>query len=145
MWRELADRWRALRSDVERLKQRDPAGYVHAPATKMLAMLAVLMLREIPADPNANEYRQGHALGRKLGHWRRAKFFGRFRLFFRFHSRRRAIVYVWLNDENTLRKAGARTDPYTVFARMLAAGTPPDDFDDLLRASGPLRGEAKDR
>ncbi len=107
----------------------------------MLAMLAALMLREIPANPNANEYRQGHSLGKRFAHWRRAKFFRRFRLFFRFHRQRRAIVYVWLNDEHTLRKAGARTDPYAVFANMLARGTPPDDFDQLLHAATSLRGE----
>jgi toxin YhaV len=105
----------------------------------MLKMLAALMFREIPSDPNARRYRLGHSLGTQFTSWRRAKFFGRFRPFFRFHSQRRAIVYVWLNDEHTLRKAGARTDPYAVFAKMLASGTPPDGFDDLLRASGTLR------
>ena len=141
IWKELADRWGAVRAEVERLRAKDPTGYVHAPSTKMLAMLAALMLREIPANPNANEYRQGHSLGKRWANWRRPKFFRRFRLFFRFHSQRRAIIYVWLNDENTLRKAGARTDPYAVFAKMLSTGTPPDDFDQLLHASSPVRGE----
>lgn len=104
----------------------------------MLKMLAALMFREIPSDPNAKRYRFGHSLGTQFTSWRRAKFFGRFRLFFRFHSQRRAIIYVWLNDERTLRKAGARTDPYAVFAKMLTSGNPPDGFDDLLRASGTL-------
>jgi len=107
----------------------------------MLKVLAALMFKEIPADPNAKRYRLGHSLGRQFTSWRRAKFLGRFRLFFRFHSKRRAIVYVWLNDEQTLRKAGARTDPYAVFARMLAAGEPPGDFDDLLRAAAALRAQ----
>ena len=107
----------------------------------MLKVLAALMFKEIPADPNAKRYRLGHSLGSRFTSWRRAKFLGRFRLFFRFHSKRRAIVYVWLNDERTLRKAGARTDPYAVFAKMLAAGEPPDDFDGLIRASGALLSE----
>ena len=47
----------------------------------------------------------------------------------------KVIVYVWLNDENTLRKAGARTEPYAIFAAMLARGAVPDDFDALVRAS----------
>ncbi len=32
------------------------------------------------------------------------------------------IIYVWFNDENTLRKAGAKTDLYETFKRMLARG-----------------------
>lgn len=107
----------------------------------MLAMLAALMLREIPADPGAREYRLGRTLGPRFTHWRRAKFFGRFRPFFRYHSGRRIIVYVWLNDEHTLRKAGSRTDVYAVFAAMLTRGVPPDDFEALVRASRALRTE----
>ena len=139
IWTDLANRWRALKAEVERLRVQDREGYVRAPATKMLAMLAALMFREIPADPDAKEYRQGHTLGKPFAHWRRAKFFRRFRLFFRFHSKHRAIVYAWLNDETTLRRAGARTDPYAVFAGMLARGQPPDNFEVLLRASVALR------
>ena len=33
---------------------------------------------------------------------------------------------------NTLRKAGAGSDPYAVFARVLASGNPPDDWPALL-------------
>jgi toxin YhaV len=137
----MAQRWSALRAEVERRRRQDQRGYVHSPAAKMLKAVAALMFKEIPADPNAKRYRLGHALGKPFTWWRRAKFFGRFRLFFRFHSRRRAIVYVWLNDEQTLRKAGARTDPYAVFAGMLAAGQPPNDFDDLLGAAGGLAAQ----
>jgi len=35
------------------------------------------------------------------------------------------IVYVWINDEFTLRKAGSKTDAYAVFKSMLNAGNPP--------------------
>jgi len=60
----------------------------------MLKMLAKLMLGDIPADPNAKQYRLGHSLGKQFTSWRRAKFFQRYRLFFRFDSQRQAIVYV---------------------------------------------------
>ena len=60
---------------------------------------------------------------------------GRFRLFFRFSTAHRAIIYAWLNDASTLRKAGAPTDPYTVFKRRLDAGDPPGDWDLLLAAA----------
>jgi len=62
----------------------------------------------------------------------RAKFLQRFRLFFRFDSASRIIIYAWVNDENTLRKAGSRSDPYTAFSRQLDDGDPPDDWDELL-------------
>jgi len=40
-------------------------------------------------------------------------------------------------DLRTLRSAGNKTDPYTVFARMLAQGSPPDDWASLLARSAP--------
>ena len=52
--------------------------------------------------------------------------------FSEFNSQAKVIVYTWVNDRNTLRKAGAGTDPYAVFARMLAGGNPPDDWPALL-------------
>ncbi len=42
------------------------------------------------------------------------------------------IVYAWVNDEDTLRTYGSRTDAYAVFARVLETGNPPDDWDALL-------------
>lgn len=52
------------------------------------------------------------------------------------------IVYAWVNDRDTLRKAGAKSDPYAVFARMLAAGNPPDDWPALLATAQAMEGEA---
>ena len=50
----------------------------------------------------------------------------RYRLFFRFASNpSKVIVYVWFNDEDTLRKAGSKTDVYETFKRMLARGLVP--------------------
>ena len=40
-----------------------------------------------------------------------------------------------MNDENTLRKAGSRTDPYAVFRAMLNAGNPPKTMAELLAVS----------
>jgi toxin YhaV len=45
------------------------------------------------------------------------------------------VVYARVNDRDTLRKAGAASDPYAVFARMLAHGNPPDDWPKLLSAA----------
>jgi toxin YhaV len=78
--------------------------------------------------------RQGRTVGDACKHWRRDKFFQRFRLFFRYSSDPAIIAYAWLNDEGTLRKRGARTDPYVVFRAMLERGRPPDDWNALVRA-----------
>jgi toxin YhaV len=42
------------------------------------------------------------------------------------------IVYVWFNDEDTLRKAGAKTDVYEAFRRMLMKGLIPASIEDLV-------------
>ena len=105
---------------------------------KLFAAVRTLVSEIIPADPNAPELQLGNTLGpQQHRHWRRARFSGRFRLFYRFHTGSRTIVYAWMNDEGTLRKAGSRTDPYAVFRRMLEGGRPPSDWQDLLGEAGP--------
>ena len=45
------------------------------------------------------------------------------------------IVYVWFDDEDTLRKAGSKTDVYAVFTRMLSRGQVPTGIKELLADS----------
>lgn len=45
------------------------------------------------------------------------------------------VIYAWLNDEDTLRKEGSRTDVYEVFKRMLERGEVPSTVDELIQAS----------
>ena len=130
------DQLERLLAAVERAKQSNPQGWQGKADTRLLAALRALVLDRIPRDPLAAEFRQGNTLGRDRRHWFRAKFGGnRFRLFFRVDSRARVIVYAWVNDRNTLRKAGASSDPYAVFAAMLTGGNPPDDWPALLAAA----------
>lgn len=127
------DQLERLLGAVERAKRSDPQGWRGKADARLLAALRGLVLDRIPRDPLAAEFRQGNTLGRDRRHWFRAKFGGnRFRLFFRADSRARVVVYAWVNDRDTLRKAGAGTDPYAVFARMLEQGNPPDDWPALL-------------
>jgi len=86
-------------------------------------------------DPAAAQFRQGDTLGGNRKHWFRAKFFQQYRLFFRFDSASRIIVFAWVNDDDTLRAYGSRTDAYATFRSMLENGNPPDDFDALLKAA----------
>jgi toxin YhaV len=125
----------------ERARTFDPKNFQRNANVKLLAAVAKLMLEIIPADPGRPEYRQGNTLGEDYRHWFRAKFFGRFRLFFRYDSRSRIIVYAWVNDERTLRQRGGKNDPYEVFRRMLASGNPPNDWAALVKGSRTLPKE----
>lgn len=93
----------------ERARKADPKTFQANANVKLFAALARLMLEIIPADPARPEFRQGNTLGTEYRHWFRAKFLGRFRLFFRYDSKTRLIVYAWVNDERTLRKSGGKT------------------------------------
>jgi len=93
------------------------------------------MLDRVPGNPSAPEYRQGNTLGTAHRHWRRVKIGRRFRLFFRYDERARIIVYAWVNDAQTLRSAGSKTDPYAVFEKILGRGYPPNDWKALVQAS----------
>jgi len=97
----------------------------------------------IPRDPNAPEFRQGDTLGPDNRHWFRAKFHQRYRLFFRFSNKDRVILFVWFNDEFTLRKAGPRTDAYAVFRSMLNAGDPPRTIEALLNRAKEMTAVVK--
>jgi toxin YhaV len=55
------------------------------------------------------------------------------------------IVYVWVNDEFTLRKAGSKTDPYSVFKSMLNAGDPPRTLEALLKGAREMGGVGEKR
>lgn len=121
-----------LVSEVERLRRKAPEGYQRKNATRRLAAIVKLALEVIPGDPARTEYRQGGTLGEGHAHWFRAKFFQRYRLFFRYHRESRIIVYAWVNDEESKRAYESGQDAYRVFRRMLAAGHPPDDWDSLL-------------
>lgn len=120
-----------LVAEVRALAGKNPARAPSHPKAKLLRRINELILDEIPRDPGGRRFRLGKTLGAGHGHWRRAKFLGRFRLFFRYSSRRRIIIYAWLNDETTLRQAEGRRDPYAIFAKRLIKGDPPDDWDAL--------------
>ena len=127
-----------LEAEVTALASDDPSGYKTHPRTRLLASLYKVIAERVPANPDHPEFRLGKTLGREYGNWRRAKkgMPERYRLFFRFASKPvKLVVYVWFNDEDTLRKAGSKTDVYETFRKMLARGEVPDGIDPLLRES----------
>lgn len=133
----LTDQLDSLVLAVERAQRAAPNAFrSNASANthvKLLAAIAKLILEVIPEDPGHPDYCQGNTLGRDYRHWFRAKFFGRFRLFFRYDSRAKLIVFAWVNDETTLRQRGGKHDPYAVFRQMLEAGDPPNDWAALVK------------
>ena len=123
-----AQRYRALREEALRLKQAiaDQDWRQH-PTVKLVAALRALVLEIVPQDPNAPAFR----LHVPLEHFRRAKGKGlppRYRLFWVFSTKARTIIFLYLNDTATLRKEGAKTDPYAVFAQLVRHGDIGADF-----------------
>ena len=124
-----------LIAGVEADKQRDAKNYKTKANAKLLKAVYTIALERIPHDPTDKRYRLGDTLGDSYKHWFRDKFGnGRFRLFFRYDSKSKIIIYSWINDETTLRTRGSKTDAYAIFASMLASGNPPDSWDALLAA-----------
>jgi len=124
-----------LHAAAQRAAAKDPQEFEGNANVKLLRALSQLMMDAIPSDPARAEYRQGNTLGDAYRHWRRAKIGRRFRLFFRYDERAKIIVFAWVNDEQTLRSAGSKSDPYTVFEKMLGRGNPPNDWNTLVQAS----------
>ena len=124
-----------LEAAVTQLAQDDPRGYKTHPKTKLLASVYKAIMEVVPANPDAPEFRFSKTLGAVNNNWRRVKkgLPDGYRLFFRFASSPvKVIVYVWFNDEDTLRKAGSKTDVYETFKRMLARGVVPISIAELL-------------
>lgn len=131
----IVEQLRKLLTAVERAQRNDPVGFERNANVKLFRALSQLILDTVPSDPARDEYRQGNTLGPAHRHWRRAKIGRRFRLFFRYDSKAKTIVFAWVNDEQTLRAAGSKSDPYAVFEKMLERGNPPDDWASLVAAS----------
>lgn len=89
----------------------------------------------IARNPDNTEYRLGNTLGQQHKHWRRAKFMGRYRLFFRYDSNSKIIILTWVNDSETKRTYGSKKDAYAIFKKMLERGNPPSEWSDLFKAT----------
>ncbi len=125
----------ALVRQVDELRRKDPTGYRTKNPVKRLAAIAKLVLEVVPGDPSRPEFRRGGTLGENHTHWFRAKFFQQYRLFFRYHSGSRVIVFAWVNDDGTKRAVESPDDAYRVFRRMLENGNPPSDWEELVAQS----------
>ena len=104
----LIDQLGRLTAVADRAKANNPETAHENANVKLHAALAKLILETVPSDPGRDEFRQGNTMGPEFRHWRRAKIGRRFRLFFRYDSRSKVIVYAWVNDEKTLKPPGSK-------------------------------------
>ena len=112
--------------------------WINHPDVKRHFALARQITERIPLDPSSADFRLGNSLGDKYKVWFRAKFLQQYRIFFRYSSIRKIIVYGWVNDPTTLRSYGSKTDAYLVFKNMLESGRIPNDWDELVAESKKL-------
>lgn len=89
------------------------------------------MFETIPADPSNPSFVLGNTLSKKHSGWYRAKFQQQYRLFFRYSTADKTIVFGWVNDDETKRAYGKKTDAYEVFKKRLEKGNPPTTWKEL--------------
>ena len=134
-----AEQREKLEVQVLALRAKSPDTYKSSNPAKRLNALYRLIFKWIPANPGDENYRLGHALGKENKHWFRAKFFQQYRLFFRYDTGAKIIIYGWVNDDTTLRTYESKSDAYLVFKKMLTKGRPPTDWVKLLERSRPIK------
>jgi len=119
-----------------KLKEQDPENYHHNAIAKLFAHV-IKAIESISQDPTDSRYILGKSLGPKHKDWRRDKHDvpPRYRLFFKFFSSEKEIIFAWLNDAQTLRKEGSKSDPYVLFKRMLDRYEVPSDKEKLKENS----------
>ena len=115
-----------------KVKQKIGADSIHTKQAQRLKALTLAVWTKIPTNPSNPELRLGNALGKEHTHWFRDKFLQQYRVFFRYSTRSKIIAYGWVNDDETLRAYGSKTDAYLVFKKMLESGKVPNNWDELV-------------
>ena len=86
---------------------------------KLAKRVYMATLEVIPQNPNDPAY----YLKDDLKKYRRYKQgLERYRLFFAFSTTPKIILYLYLNDQDTLRKEGSKHDPYEIFRGFVRQG-----------------------
>ena len=111
------------------------ADWIKTQAGKQFVALKYLVFERIPSNPGNPEFRLGNSLGENYRHWFRGRFLQQYRVFFRYSTRSQVIVHAWVNNPETLRAYGSKSDAYLVFKRMLESGRVPNNWDELIAES----------
>lgn len=139
------DHYIDLRTRARALKAQLPAErFSTHPDVKLVAAVKRVITDTVPQDPNRPDF----WLRGDLAKFRRLKAYGlpdRYRLFYAFSSTARTIIYLYLNDTATLRKEGAATDPYEIFAGLVVSGQIGADFEANYARWRQVHGDQTDR
>lgn len=111
----VVEQMRKLAAAVDQAKLHDSQGFEANANVKLFRALTHVMLQAVSGDLNRDEYRQGNTMGPAFRHWCRAKVGQRFRLFFRFDSKAKIIVFAM--DKQPMGTPPALHVPTTKFRR----------------------------
>jgi toxin YhaV len=113
-------RIQAFKEQVKELKARlTEADYSQHEIVKFAARVRQADQVVIPQNPDRPDYRLKGAL-RKYRRYKQG--LQRYRLFFCFSNTPPIILYLYLNNEEHLRKEGDKNDPYMEFKRLVDRG-----------------------
>ncbi|MEY4985376.1 MAG: hypothetical protein RLZZ359_262 [Actinomycetota bacterium] len=129
------DEYSKWQNDAVKVITKNPTDFASHSKVKLFVTLQKLVFEVIPEDPARESFLLVNTLGPENRSWRRAKFSQQYRLFFRFDSAAKIIIYAWVNDANSLRAYQSKTDAYAMFAKRLHNGNPPTNWDALLSES----------
>lgn len=114
------DRITKLKDQVKELRQKlNDEEFKRHEVVKLAFRVRQADQEIIPQDPDRPEYRLTGEL-KKYSRYKHG--LQRYRLFFCFSREPKMILYLYLNDEKHLRKAGAKTDPYEEFRKLVGKG-----------------------
>lgn len=109
-----------LKEKIQHLKRNlSETDFLEHEDVKFAARLRKATLEIIPEDPDRIEYRLKGSL-KKFRRYKQG--IQRYRLMFTFSKTPPIIVYLYINDANTLRKDGSKSDPYVIFAKKVEQG-----------------------
>jgi len=111
-------RIKEIRERVVVLKSRLPKNeFIKHDLVKFAKRLREADKNTIPSDPAHPDYRLSGEL-KKFKRYKKG--LRRYRLFFCYSDSPPIIVYLYLNDDRTLRKEGSKTDAYEVFKKLVS-------------------------
>ncbi|MCA1794089.1 MAG: type II toxin-antitoxin system YhaV family toxin [Desulfotignum sp.] len=135
------EQYNELVMEVSALRKKDPDTYKTHPKTKFLAKIRHVIWQRIVLNPKSKEFHLGDTFPEQYRCYKRAKsgLPNRYRLFFRYKSKDGKIVILWMNSDKTLRSQSSKSDPYTVFLKMLKSKKIPPNWKQLVSKSTDIK------
>jgi len=109
-----------LKEHVKKLRKKlSIDDFKRHPDVKFTARLRKASLETIPKNPDEKDYKL-HGNLRKFRRYKQG--LKRYRMFFSFSNTPPIILYLYLNDKSTLRKAKDKNNPYEIFSKKVEKG-----------------------